>query len=76
MLTPLTLKQAHNIIRDSGMTTINAGALAFIAQTTRRDAASLLNALYVNGYLDIAANDGAETQYKRSKWFNDDSRLK
>lgn len=67
-----TMKDAHKAIVDSGMTTINAGGLAFIMKVSTEKAQSLINALHTNGYLTRYENTD---QYRKSQYFDDNSNL-
>lgn len=69
-----TMADVHKLITDAGLTTINAGAVAsFYENANKGHIASILNALYLNGYLTRYPN--TTDQYAPSAYFNDHSKL-
>ena len=62
-----SFNEIKQLIIDAGLTTINTGAIAsFYENVSYGHIASMLNALYVNGYL--ALYNGTKDQYYPTKY--------
>jgi hypothetical protein len=75
---PSTMRAMYDLIRDAGLTAINADAIQYVQGLTYDKVQSVteinstLNALYINGYL----NKQESGWYTQSVWFKDDKNLK